>query len=139
LFGVGGSVTGGCRIPGDFFAQGSIGMQISTTEETASTAKVTLNGRLDIAGADVVATPLATLSGSKTGLVIDMAGVSFISSIGIRQLVAAAKALSRRGGRLVLLSPNDIVTEVLQTTGITDLLPIVRSDSEAAAVIASGT
>ena len=114
-------------------------MQISTTEETASTAKVTLNGRLDIAGADVVATPLATLSGSKTGLVIDMAGVSFISSIGIRQLVAAAKALSRRGGRLVLLRPNDIVTEVLQTTGITDLLPIVRSDSEAAAVIASGT
>ncbi len=114
-------------------------MKISTTEETNSTATIALNGRLDIAGADVVATPLAALSGSKSGLVIDMSGVTFMSSIGIRQLVSAAKTMTRRGGRLVLLKPNDVVTEVLQTTGITDLLPIARSESEAAAMVASAS
>jgi anti-anti-sigma factor len=50
-------------------------------------------------------------------------------------LVSAAKVVSRRGGRLVLLNPTEMVAEVLATSGLTDLLPIVRSDSEADAVI----
>jgi anti-anti-sigma regulatory factor len=49
--------------------------------------------------------------------------------------VQTAKALSRRGGRLVLLNPTEMVAEVLITSGLTDLLPIVRSDAEAAAAL----
>jgi anti-anti-sigma factor len=113
-------------------------MQIVTSEDQGVTAKVSLTGKLDIAGAEVIALPLATLAGAKSGLIVDMSGVSFISSIGIRHLVSAAMALSRRGGRLVLLNPNDLVAEVLETSGITDLLPIVRSESEANSVVSSG-
>jgi anti-anti-sigma factor len=79
--------------------------------------------------------PLATLAGAKQGLIVDMSGVSFITSIGIRHLVSAAKALSRRKGLLVLLNPTDMVAEVLTTSGLTNLLPIVRSDSEAVAAL----
>src|SRR5262249_47399914 len=104
-------------------------------EDGATTAKVALTGRLDIAGADVVALPLATLAGAKQGIVVDMSGVTFIASIGIRHLVSAAKALSRRGGRLVLLNPSPLLAEALTTSGVTALLPIVRSDSEAAAAL----
>jgi anti-anti-sigma factor len=81
-------------------------MHISILEDAGPIAKVSLTGKLDIAGADVVALPLATLSGSKRGFVIDMSGVTFIASIGIRHLVSTSKALLRRGGRLVLLKPN---------------------------------
>jgi anti-anti-sigma factor len=109
-------------------------MQISI-EDAGETARVVLNGKLDISGADVVAMPLATLSGGKRGLVIDMAAVTFLASIGIRHLATAAKALTRRGGRLVLLNPNDMVTDVLTTTGVNDLMPIVRSEAEAIAVM----
>ena len=71
-------------------------MQI-TIDDGTTTATVVLTGRLDIAGAEAVALPLATLSGAKSSLVIDMAGVSFIASIGLRHLVTAAKSLRRRG------------------------------------------
>jgi anti-sigma B factor antagonist len=101
-------------------------MQI-VIDDTGTTATVVLNGRLDIAGADVVALPLATLSGAKEALIIDMAGVTFIASIGLRHLVSAAKAVGRRGGRLVLLNPNDVVSEVIVTSGLGDLLPIERA------------
>jgi anti-anti-sigma factor len=100
-------------------------MQIQVND-TGSTAKVTMVGRLDIAGADVVALPLATLAGSKTGLSIDMAGVTFIASIGLRHLVSAAKAVGRRGGRLVLVNPSEAVADVITTSGLTDLLLIER-------------
>jgi anti-anti-sigma factor len=95
-------------------------------KDAGSTATVTMVGRLDIAGADVVALPLATLAGSKDSLFIDMTGVSYIASIGLRHLVSAAKAVGRRGGRLVLLNPNEAVTEIITTSGLTDLLSIQR-------------
>jgi anti-sigma B factor antagonist len=85
---------------------------------------VKLVGRLDITGAETVAIPLATLSGSKSGLFIDMSGVTFVASIGLRHLVSAAKAVGRRGGRMVLLNPNAAVVEVITTSGLTDLLHI---------------
>ncbi len=100
-------------------------MQIAINDE-GSAATVTMVGRLDIAGAEVVALPLATLSGSKSALFVDMSGVSFVASIGLRHLVAAAKAMGRRGGRLVLVNPNTAVTEVITTSGLADLLQIER-------------
>ena len=100
-------------------------MQIAIKED-GTAATVTMVGRLDIAGAEVVALPLATLSGSKSVLFVDMAGVTFVASIGLRHLVAAAKAIGRRGGRLVLLNPNTAVTEVITTSGLADLLQIER-------------
>ncbi len=95
-------------------------------DDAGATATVILTGRLDISGAERIALPLATLSGAKNALFVDMAGVTFVASIGLRHLVAAAKAVGRRGGRLVLINPNEIVIEVITTSGLTDLLPIER-------------
>jgi anti-anti-sigma factor len=64
-----------------------------------------------------------------------MVGVDFIASIGIRHLVIAAKTVARSSRRLLLLSPNALVTDVLVTSGLQELLPIVRSDDEARAIL----
>ena len=77
--------------------------------------------------------PLATVAGTRRNIVIDMVGVDFIASIGIRHLVMAAKAVARGAGKLVLLDPNPMVTEVLVVAGLDQLLPIVRTESEALA------
>ena len=69
-------------------------------------------------------TPLATLSGAKNAIVIDMAGVTFIASIGLRHLVMAAKALARRGGSLKLVNANPVVVEVISSAGLAQMLPI---------------
>jgi anti-anti-sigma factor len=95
-------------------------------KDAGSTATITLIGRLDILGAESIDLPLATLSGSKNEIFIDMAGVTFIASIGLRHLVSAAKAVQRRGGRLTLLNPTAAVGEVITTSGLTILLPIER-------------
>jgi anti-anti-sigma factor len=110
-------------------------MQIKIVDDSGTTAKVVLNGKLDIAGAETIALPLATLAGSKSGVLLDMTGVTFIASIGIRHLVSASKALTRRGGRLVVLNPNPMVTDVLATSGVIELMTVARSEAEAAAAL----
>ncbi len=111
-------------------------MQIAI-DDAGTTAKVVLKGRLDAAGAGAVAAPLAQLAEQKNGLVIDLSGVPFLASVGIRQLVTAAKTLTRRGGRLVLLNPTKEVYEVLTISAINDLIPIARSDKDAQAILAA--
>jgi anti-sigma B factor antagonist len=103
-------------------------MQIAI-DDAGSAATVVLNGRLDIAGADVVALPLATLSGAKDKLTIDMAGVTFVASIGLRHLVAAAKAIGRRGGTMVVANPNAAVIEIITTSGLGDILKVQTGGS----------
>jgi anti-sigma B factor antagonist len=110
-------------------------MEIKTSEDQGPIARIALVGRMDIMGAEAIALPLATVAGSKQNLIIDMSGVSFLASIGIRHLVSAAKTMTRRGGRLVLLNPSDMVSEVLTTSGLATLLPMVRSESEAIAAL----
>ncbi|HVU21447.1 MAG TPA: STAS domain-containing protein, partial [Rhizomicrobium sp.] len=97
--------------------------------DAGATATMTLTGRLDLSGAEVVALPLATLSGSKNDLAVDMAGVTFISSMGLRHLVSAAKEMRRRGGRFVLLNPNAAVTEIIDAAGLIDYLKVERGDA----------
>jgi anti-anti-sigma factor len=101
-------------------------MQIQI-EDQGATARVVLTGKLDIAGAETVALPLATLSGGKSSLTIDMSRVTFIASIGVRHLISASRALARRGGSLTLLDPNEAVAEVLTTSGATALMTVARS------------
>ncbi len=110
-------------------------MQISVNDE-GNDASVALVGRLDIHGAEAVAMPLATLSGAKQNILIDMSQVTFLASIGIRHLVSATKALSRRGGQLILIGSPDVVSEVLTTAGLASMIRMVGSESEARAMLA---
>jgi anti-anti-sigma factor len=115
-------------------------MQITVSDFGHEIKRVVLVGKLDIAGAQKIELPMATVSGSKCNVIIDMIGVDFIASIGLRHLVIAAKTVARNSRKLVLLSPNTLVTEVLTTSGLQDMLPIVRSEHEAQAILApSGT
>jgi anti-anti-sigma factor len=111
-------------------------MKITISEFGDLGTKITLVGKLDIAGAETVDLPLATAAGAKRNIVVDMVGVDFIASIGIRHLVTASKAVARGAGKLVLLDPTPMVTDVLTTAGLDDFLLIVRSEDEARAVLA---
>jgi anti-anti-sigma factor len=98
--------------------------------------KVILDGRLDITGASVIDLQFNAIAGSHRGVVVDLAGVSFLASIGIRTLLLGAKTMQRRGGCLVLLNPVEEVERVLDVMGVTDLMPVYR-DSGAALAAAS--
>jgi anti-anti-sigma factor len=110
-------------------------MEVTISEFGKVGTRVALVGKLDIAGAEKIGLPLASIAGSRANIVVDMVGVDFIASIGIRQLVMAAKTVARGAGKLVLLDPNPLVTQVLVTSGLEELLPIVRSEDEARAAL----
>ena len=108
-------------------------MEMNVTAMPRNGARVVLVGRLDAAGAAKIDLPLSAAAGSNRHLLVDMSAVTFVASIGIRTLVLGAKTIQRRGGKLLLLSPRPEVEQVLQTIGVTDLLPIVRDEAEVVA------
>src|ERR1700761_8678787 len=105
-------------------------MEMQVTPISEVSAKVVLTGRLDLAGSARIDLPFNAAAGSNRNLLVDMAGVTFVASIGIRTLGLGAKTVQRRGGRLLLISPQPEVEQVLEMTGVLDLLPIVRDESE---------
>ena len=70
-------------------------MQVETL--APNVAKVHLAGRMDVHGADKIDLHFNAIAGSHRSLIVDLAGVDFLSSIGIRVLVLGAKTLQRRG------------------------------------------
>ena len=106
-------------------------MKITITEFDDLGTRMTLAGKLDIAGAGELVQPLATVAGTRRNILVDMTGVDFISSMGIRHLVTAARTVGRSGRTLCLLNPGPLVTDVLRTAGLDEYLKIVRSEDEA--------
>jgi anti-sigma B factor antagonist len=87
--------------------------------------KITLRGRMDIAGTGQIDLRLsAETSVEKASVVVDLSEVDFMASVGIGVLVRSYKALKLRGGKMVLLSPQKIVELVLDRTLVNTLIPV---------------
>ena len=94
---------------------------------------IIIDGRLDSAGSDEIATRFSAMSsGAKPGVVVDLSQVTFLSSIGIRLIIQNAKALQGKGGKMaVVTGANEHVSGTLEATGINSLVPMF-ADVEAA-------
>lgn len=88
-------------------------MEIKKTTE-GSKAVFAIEGWLDTQTAPELEAALDALDESVDGLEFDFAAVEYISSAGIRQLVAAYKKM---GGNLVIRNVSPEVREVLRLTG----------------------
>lgn len=110
-------------------------MSITIHELDGGVTRVVLAGRIDIKGAQEIDTPLSVIGGSRRALVIDLTEVEFLASIGLRSLVQCAKVVQLKGGKVVLLSPRPVVAEVIQFSGIDELIPIHDDADEAIAAV----
>ncbi|MEQ8767322.1 MAG: STAS domain-containing protein [Planctomycetota bacterium] len=94
--------------------------------------ELALDGRLDTAGVDQVETRLyALLPQAGQDVIVHLAQVDFLTSMGIRMLVTAAKAAARRKNRLVLVGSAGAVAEALESAAIDQIIPIRASRQEA--------
>lgn len=84
---------------------------------------VSLTGRLDTTTApDLQAELMENIPHTKD-LFLNLAALEYLSSAGLRVLLAAQKEMSKRG-RLVIKNVNDTIMEVFELTGFSDVLNI---------------
>jgi anti-sigma B factor antagonist len=62
--------------------------------------------------------------GSDSDVVLDVGGVEFIDSSGLRVIINAHQSLDESGHRLVLRAPSEAVTRLLAITGLLDRLHV---------------
>jgi anti-anti-sigma factor len=108
-------------------------MPITFEDTVDSLRHIRLTGRLDITGIDEISTTFAGLSASTARhIVVDLSGVTFLVSFGIRELITNAKVVQKRGGTLVILvGDNKAVHKTLETTGIDTLIPTFADAAQA--------
>lgn len=111
-------------------------MKLSTEELDGGITRVVLDGRLDIEGAQVIDLRMNVVAGSALRLLIDLSGVEFLGSMGLRSLVVPAQAVKRHGGKTVLFKPTPMVEEVLRAANIPFLVPVCHDMETALAELA---
>jgi anti-sigma B factor antagonist len=110
-------------------------MDMQVEDLADGVTNVALRGRLDTVGAGVIDLKFNAVAGSKRAIVVDLAGVNFLASLGIRVLVLGAKAVKNKGGKFVLLSPDENTYSVLKTAGIDEIIPIMFDRAAAIAAV----
>jgi anti-anti-sigma factor len=94
-----------------------------TKQRVGDVLELQIQGRLDGYWADHLAQSLEDIvrDGARN-LRLNLSGVSYLSSAGIRVLVRAHKQLSAIQGSFSVSEPSDAVRSILQLTGLMDLL-----------------
>ena len=111
-------------------------MNLHVDELNPQTQCVRLMGRLDMQGSGEIDLRFTALTATDDKhVIVDLAGVDFIASIGMRLLLSCAKAKARRGGEMVLAAPQPMVRETLETAGIDSLIPIHADAASALAAL----
>lgn len=96
-----------------------------TIEKECKGNAVSLNviGRLDTTTAPALETSITELVGNCDQLILDFAGLEYISSAGLRVILKAQKAMAAKGG-MKLLHVNETIMEIFEITGFSDILTI---------------
>ena len=84
---------------------------------------LTLNGRLDTTTAPELENAIKENIAGVTNLVMDFAGLEYLSSAGLRVILGAQKTMNKQG-EMVIRNVNETINEVFEITGFIDILTI---------------
>jgi anti-sigma B factor antagonist len=107
------------------------------TEETSADGITTikLSGRLDTAGSQEVELRFSAVTSAHRAVIVDLSGVEFLTSLGIRLLLQGAKTVRSKGGKLALMQPRELVQNVLKTAGVEAMVPVLQGQAAAIAAV----
>ena len=96
-----------------------------TIEKIANAKNLTvvLTGRLDTTTAPLLEAELKANMAGVEKLVRDFAGLDYLSSAGLRVLLAAQKIMNKQGS-MVVKNVNETIAEIFEVTGFCDILTI---------------
>ena len=92
-------------------------------KQNGANLEIALAGRLDTVTAPELEKALNDSLNGITDLTLDCENLEYISSAGLRVLLAAHQKMSNKG-EMKLISINEIVHEVLEVTGLSEILTV---------------
>ena len=84
---------------------------------------VTIVGRLDTTTAPELEASLKEGFEGITKLVLDFAALEYLSSAGLRVLLASQKIMNKQG-KMIIKNVNETISEIFEVTGFIDILTI---------------
>lgn len=96
----------------------------ATRSSRSGAAVVALAGECDLSVRDKLTGVLLTAVAESRVVVVDLAGLTFLDSSGIHALVRAHQAALREGGNLYAVRAGGVVAELLDLTGVAELLRV---------------
>lgn len=84
---------------------------------------IKLVGRLDTTTAPGLEAELKRSVNGVTKLVFDFSALEYLSSAGLRVLLAAQKVMNRQG-EMIIRNVNETIAEIFEVTGFSDVLTI---------------
>jgi anti-anti-sigma factor len=105
------------------------GATMNITESTQGQVRiVSVQGRVDQNTADAFATALepalAACSAGGSRVLLDFTGVDYISSVGLRVLMLAAKQVRSQQGRIAIAALSPVVGEVFEISRFNLIIPV---------------
>ncbi len=94
-----------------------------TKKQDGSALVIVLEGRLDTTTAPDLEKELKTSLDGVTDLTLDLTDLDYISSAGLRVLLSAHKTMMKQG-QMKVTNASEIVKEVFDVTGFSDILNI---------------
>ena len=96
-----------------------------TIEKILSGTELTIaiTGRLDTTTAPQLEAEFKQSINGVEKLVLDFAGLEYLSSAGLRVLLAAQKVMNKQG-EMIIKNVNDTINEIFEVTGFIDILTL---------------
>ena len=97
-----------------------------TIQETKEGGVVTLaiEGRVDTTNAKELETGVTNAFAKAKDVILDLEKLNYISSAGLRALLIGQKTATSKGGSMKVINVGDMIMEIFETTGFSDILNI---------------
>ncbi|MFN7986807.1 MAG: STAS domain-containing protein [Thermoanaerobaculia bacterium] len=113
-------------------------MRLEVLEKGDSNVWIRLEGRLDLKGVEEIELAFTVKAGrSSKPVLVDLAGVTFVGSLGIGMFFATARNVRHRGAILVLYGATPHVEEVLRIGGLGEVAGIASTEEDALRAVAA--
>ena len=97
-------------------------------QELEHVAHVRLSGEVDLAAVEAIETTLRPLEERCRTLILDLSGVTFLDSTGLRAIVSADARARKSGFELKIVRGPERVQKILYLAGLDKILPLVEAD-----------
>ena len=99
-------------------------MSTTTFEKNGDTLTVTLMKKLDTSTSPILEKEIMPYIEGTSNIIIDLKNVEYISSRGMRVILALAQEMSDKNGSLRLTNANDDIMEIFEMVGFVDFVQI---------------